>query len=313
MKNIKALAILMAAITAGTALPAYAGEFTVSNTIDGVTTDVTYTKVPEKAVSLAGFSTQMMLALELGDHMVGYGYMDNEIPEKYKAQFDKLTCLAEGNPSQEELLAVEPDFLTGWASTFAEKNFPMQFCADNEIMAYVPQVEYAPASMESVYSDFENLGQIFGVTDKAEAIVTDMKNRVAAVQEAVKDKEPVSVFIYDSGEDAPFTASAGLPTDMITLAGGTNIFAGVESNWTTVDWEDVVAADPDFIIIMDYLASDPLDAKQEFLKTSDFTKELSAVENDNIFVIGLTDVTGCYESVDAIETMAQHFHPDCFQ
>lgn len=313
MKRKQVLTLAMAAVmTAGTVLPAYAEELTIENEIGGEITEVTYDRVPEKAVSLAGFSTQMMLALHLGDRMVGYSYMDNEIPEIYREQFDKLTCLAEGNPSQEELLAVEPDFLTGWASSFSEKNFPMSFCQDNEIMAYVPRVEYAPATMESVYADFENLGKIFDVTERAEEIVTDMRDRVSAVQEAVKDEEPVSVFIYDSGEDAPFTASAGLPTDMITLAGGENIFAGVESNWTTVDWEDVIAADPDFIIIMDYLASDPLDAKQEFLKTSDFTKELSAVENDNIFVIGLTDVTGCYESVDAVETMAQHFHPDCF-
>ena len=313
MKKKKLLALsLTAVIAAGSVYPAYAEEFTLENEIDGTVTEVVYAEIPEKAVSLAGFSTQMMLALNLGDRMVGYGYMDNEIPAIYKDQFDKLTCLAEGNPSQEELLAVEPDFLTGWASTFAEKNFPMSFCEDNGILAYVPRVEYAPASMESVYADFENLGKIFGVTEKAEEIVSDMKDRAAAVQEAVKDEEPVSVFIYDSGEDAPFTASAGLPTDMISLAGGENIFAGVESNWTTVDWEDVINADPDFIIIMDYIDSDPLDAKEEFLKTSDFTKELSAVENDRVFVIGLTDVTGCYESIDAVETMAQHFHPDCF-
>ena len=313
MKGKRILTVLTtAAVTAAAVLPAYAETFTVANEIGGVTTEVTYDKVPEKAVSLSGFATQMMLALGLGDRMVGYGYMDNEIPEAYKEQFDKLVCLADGNPSQEELLAVEPDFLTGWASTFSEKNFPMEFCADNEIMAYVPQVEYAPASMESVYADFENLGKIFDVEDKAEEIVNDMKDRVAAVQEAVKDQDPVSVFIYDSGEDAPFTASAGLPTDMISLAGGENIFAGVESNWTTVDWEDVIAADPEYIIIMDYIDSDPLDAKEEFLKTSDFTKDLTAVQNDNIFVIGLTDVTGCYESVDAVENMAQHFHADCF-
>ena len=313
MKARRVLTIMTAAaITMAAALPAYAEAFSVDNTIDGVTTTVTYDKVPEKSISLAGFSTQMMLALGLGDKMIGYGYMDNDVPEKYKEQFDKLVCLAEGNPSQEELLATEPDFLTGWASTFAEDAFPMQFCEDNEIMAYVPQVEYPPATMESVYKDFENLGEIFGVQDKAAEIVNDMKERAAAVQEAVKDQDPVSVFIYDSGEDAPFTAIAGLPTDMIGLAGGENIFAGIDANWATVDWEDVVAADPDYIMIMDYFASDPVDVKEEFLQTSDITKDLTAVQNGNVFVIGLTDMTGCYETIDAVETMAQHFHPDCF-
>jgi len=167
--------------------------------------------------------------------------------------------------------------------------------------------------MESVYQDFENLGRIFQVEDRANEIITDMKDRVAAVQDAVKDEEPVSVFVYDSGEDAPFTASAGLPTDMINLAGGKNIFEGSDSNWMTADWESVVAANPQYIIIMDYLASDPVEQKIDFLKNNEALADVDAVKNGNIFVIGLTDVTGCYRSVDAIETMAKNFHPDCFE
>ena len=48
------------------------------------------------------------------------------------------------------------------------------------------------------------------------------------------------------------------------------------------------------------------------LKNSDILADVPAIKNDNIIVIDLTDVTGCYRSVDAIETMAKAFHPDCF-
>ncbi|MDO4648903.1 MAG: ABC transporter substrate-binding protein [Eubacteriales bacterium] len=292
---------------------AVSAAVTVPNTIDGETVDVTYDKVPERVVSLAGFATEMLMALGLEDKIVGYGYMDNAISPAYEEAFAKLENLADGNPSQEVLLGVEPDFLTGWASTFSDKNFPQSFCADNDIMTYVPQVETPPATMESVYTDFENLGEIFQVQDRASEIVTDMKDRVAAVQEAVKDEEPVTVFIYDSGEDAPFTASAGLPTDMINLAGGKNIFEGTEKNWMSVDWESVIDADPEYIIVMDYLASDPLQTKLDFLQNNEALADLTAVKNGNIFEIGLTDMTGCYLSVDAIEKMAAKFHPTCFE
>ena len=144
------------------------------------------------------------------------------------------------------------------------------------------------------------------IQDKVEKIVTDMKTRIDAVQTAVSEKEPVSVFVYDSGEDAPFTASAGLPTDMIELAGGKNIFADTESNWTSVDWEDVIAAEPECIIVMDYIASDPIDQKIDFLKNSDILADIPAIQNDNIIVIGLTDVTGCYRSVDALKRWQKH-------
>ena len=310
-RRLTALALTAALIGSMNVSPVMA-DVIIRNTIDGKTEETTFTDVPQRAVSLSGFATQMMMALGLEDKMVGYGYMDNEIPDKYKDAFSKLTCLADGNPSQEQLLAVEPDFLTGWASTFSEKNFPLSFCDENGIKAYVPQVEYAPASMESVYKDFENLGSIFGVEDRANEIVSDMKNRVQAVQDAVKNEDPVKVFIYDSGEDAPFTASAGLPTDMISLAGGKNVFADTKSNWTSVDWEDVINANPDYIIVMDYIASDPIQDKINFLKSDDALSNITAIKNNNISVIGLTDVTGCYESVDAIVQMAKTFHPDCF-
>ena len=223
-------------VSAGTESAASDAEnVTIDNEIDGTNYEVTYDKVPERVVTLAGFTTEMLMSLGLQDKIVGYGYMDNEISEEYADAFSKLKCLSDGNPSQEALLAENPDFLTGWASTFSEKNFPKSFCDDNDIALYVPRVEHAPATMESVYQDFENLGKIFKVEDRANEIITDMKDRVAAVQDAVKDEEPVSVFVYDSGEDAPFTASAGLPTDMITLAGGKNIFEGSDSNWMTAD------------------------------------------------------------------------------
>lgn len=120
-RRLTALALTAALIGSMNVSPVMA-DVIIRNTIDGKTEETTFTDVPQRAVSLSGFATQMMMALGLEDKMVGYGYMDNEIPDKYKDAFSKLTCLADGNPSQEQLLAVEPDFLTGWASTFSEKN-----------------------------------------------------------------------------------------------------------------------------------------------------------------------------------------------
>ena len=226
-KKMLALGLVLTCVSPVTA----SAEVTINTELGGKEYDITYSEVPQRVVTLANFTTEMLLELELSDKIVGYGYMDNEVPEEYAEEFSKLTCLSEAsNPSQEDLLAAEPDFLTGWYSTFSDTNFPYDFCEANGIVPYVPRVEYAPATIDAVYEDFTNLGEIFQIQDKAEKIVTDMKTRIDAVQTAVSEKEPVSVFVYDSGEDAPFTASAGLPTDMIELAGGKNIFADTESN-----------------------------------------------------------------------------------
>ena len=181
-RKVTALGLVMAC-----ALPMTAGAATTVHTeLSGKEYDIEYTEVPERVVTLANFTTEMLLELGLSDKIVGYGYMDNEVPEEYAEEFSKLTCISEAsNPSQEDLLAAEPDFLTGWYSTFSDTNFPYDFCEENGIKPYIPRVEYAPATIESVYEDFTNLGEIFQVQDRANEIVTDMKNRIEAVQTAV--------------------------------------------------------------------------------------------------------------------------------
>ena len=61
------------------------------------------------------------------------------------------------------------------------------------------------------------------------------------------------MFDYDSGTSAPFTGPGlSMPNALITDGGGTNIFAGLKQSWTSVSWEQVVAADPQCIIINNY-------------------------------------------------------------
>lgn len=290
-----------------------ASGFTVNNEIYGENYEETFAAIPERIVSTSGFSTEMLLALGLGDKIAGYCYQDNEIYPEFEEEFSQLNCLSDTLPSKEALVALEPDFITGWVSAFSEGNFNPEFCSQNGIQIYVPQVEYAGVNMEKVYQDFENYGKIFGVEERAAEIIADMKAQIEDVQSAIEGTETARVFIYDSGEEECFTASAGLPTELIELAGGENVFAGTEKNWMSVSWEAVVEANPEYIIVMDYLASDSAEDKIEFLKSSEALKDVTAIKEDNIFVLGLTDVTGGIRNAEAVQVIAQNVHADCFE
>ncbi|MDO4866043.1 MAG: ABC transporter substrate-binding protein [Clostridia bacterium] len=301
------LAILMALCMCASAL----AEVTITNTYNGEDFDITYDN-PQRIVSTAGFTTEMLLALGLEDRIVGYSYMDNEIFPAYKEAFDKLNCLSDEWPSDEVLLSVEPDFVTGWASGFSDKHYNQAFCETNGILPYVPKVEGENASIGEAYEDLTNLGEIFGVQDRAAEVINDMQTRIAAVEAATKDAETVRVFIYDSGEDEPFTLGAGLASDMIAAAGGKNIFEDDFNYWGTVAWESVIDRDPEYIIVMDYFAGGNTQEKIDFLKNNEALADVTAVREGNIFVLGLTDVTGGVRNAEAIETMGHNFHADLF-
>ena len=106
-----------------------------------------------------------------------------------------------------------------------------------------------------------------------------MQAQVAAVRAKVAGLKPVTVFDYDSGQSAPFTGPGlAMPTALISLAGGTNIFASLKQSWTSVSWEQVVAAQPQCIIINDY-GTPTAAQKEKFLETFPATKNLPAVKN----------------------------------
>ena len=88
-------------------------------------------------------------------------------------------------------------------------------------------------TMDDMFVDILNLGAIFGVDDKAKALVAGYEKGLADIKSRIGEvKQPVRVFVYDSGTEKPFTSGRfGIPTAMIEAAGGANIMEDVEKNW----------------------------------------------------------------------------------
>ena len=157
----------------------------------------------------------------------------------------------------------------------------------SESCAHVDPADDA-VSIGDTYTDLGNLGEIFGVERRAERVIAQMRAEVASVRDKVAGLAPVTVFDYDSGQAAPFTAPGlAMPNALISLAGGTNIFSGLKQTWTSVSWEQVVAADPQCIIIDDYGTPTAKD-KERFLETSPITRNLAAVKHRCFVVLSLS-------------------------
>ena len=59
-------------------------------------------------------STELLLAMGLQDKMVGTASMDDEIWPRYKEAYDQIPILTpSGLPTEEEIMAVNPDFIVG--------------------------------------------------------------------------------------------------------------------------------------------------------------------------------------------------------
>lgn len=276
--------------------------------------ELEYPEVPQRVVSLAGFATEMLLALGLEDYIVGYAWQDNEVLPQYKEAFEKLEplCQPAMDPGEEKVLSVNPDLVLSWASWDDSEYFNYKNLAENGINAYGFHCErWSGGQLEDVYTDFMNIGKIFRVEEKANALVEELRTNIEETASKVAEKEPVSVFVCDasSNEEACMTVGGGLPQDLIEKAGGKNIVTDGDTNWIRgYSWEKIIAADPEWIVVDYYASADEADVVLNLLKTDSKLSQMKAVKEGNIVLVGLTELS-CSERIDeCVANLAEKFH-----
>jgi len=284
---------------------------------------VTFDEVPKAAVSHDINLTETMLALGLRDRMVGYTGISgwNKLEPTIRAELDALPELAPKYPSKEVLVGAGADFyFAGWnygmrvgGEVTPETLAPLGIQVYELTESCIHLGDKPKVSMEDMYNDIRNLGRIFGVEDRAEALIQDYREQLIEITEDIDRKDaPLRVFVYDSGEDAPFTAGRyAMPTALIEAAGGRNVMEDFDKSWGTVSWEEMIAQDPEIIVIVDYGAVSA-EEKIAFLKSNPAFAEVDAIKNDRFVVLDYVDATPGPRNIGAVKTLAEAFETKAF-
>ena len=286
-------------------------------TIQSCNREVSFKEAPKHAVSHDINMTQMMLALGLKPRMAGYSGISGwkSVTPEMQSLLDGLPELAAKYPSVETLLNANVDFF------FAGWDYGMRVGGDltpqtllplginvyelTESCAFV--MKRPAATLEDTYNDLRNLGKIFDVQDRANALIAQMQTQVAAIRQDLPADKP-RVFLYDSGEDRAMTSGRlGMPQALIDAAGGRNILDDVEASWTRVNWETVVEHNPQVIVIVDY-SEITAAQKEQFLLDNKALQSVDAIKNRRFIVIPYVQATPGIDNVLAVETLAKGFH-----
>ena len=286
-------------------------------TIQSCNREVTFQQAPKHAVSHDINMTQMMLALGLKPQMAGYSGVSGwkAVTPDMQTLLDGLPELAAKYPSVETLLNANVDFF------FAGWDYGMRVGGDltpqtlqplginvyelTESCAFV--MKRPPATLEDTYNDLRNLGKIFDVQDRANALIGAMQAQVAEIRQGLPAEKP-RVFLYDSGEDRAMTSGRlGMPQALIDAAGGRNVLDDVEASWTRVNWESVVERNPQVIVIVDY-SEITADQKIQFLLNNQALQSVDAIKHKRFIVIPYVQATPGIDNVLAVATLAKGFH-----
>jgi len=311
--------LTLAALLAFTAVSAGASGFPV--TVDNCGQPLTFERPPQRAIIQDINMSQMAFALQLQPSIVGVtgisGWYKN-IPE-FTQQQGTIPELAAKYPTIENLLAASPDlFFAGWnyglrgeVTPQALAKFNIKTLVLSESCIHVDN--HRPrASMDLLYDDMIRLGKVFGKQEQAEKLVAGWQRQVADIHRKIATQKPVRVFLYDSGEEKPYTSGAyAMPTAIIEAAGATNVMDTLNTSWVNTNWESVAATEPEFIILVDYQAepTDSIDARQLFLEQHPLMKQTPAVVHHRYLKLKYQALTPGPVNIEAIHKLAQALYP----
>ncbi len=306
-----AATLLLAGCSAAAAEPtATSGSPTADKpvVIQNCDTTVTFPSAPKRVVSIKSTSTEILLALGLGDRIVGTAFQDGPVPDKWKAEAAKLHSISDFMPSEEALLALEPDMVySGWESAFsADQAGTRPELAGLGVGTYVQPAACrstgAPAklSFSDIFHELDQVASIFRVSDAK--LIAKQKAELATVK---KNPKGLTALWYSSGTDTPYVgAGTGAPELVMETVGLKNVAAGVKQTWSSLGWESIVADDPDVIILID-ASWNTAASKITSLETNPATANLSAVKNHRFITLPFPASEAGVRTVDAAVSVSK--------
>ena len=171
-----------------------------------------------------------------------------------------------------------------------------------------------PLHIADVVEDLNRIGRATGTEAKAAEITEALTARIEAVAERAKDVDKQPSVLHVEWADPVMCGGHWVP-EMVDLAGGTNSFGDKDTGTLKLDWDEVVASQPEVIIMMQ-CGFDVKRALEDMpiMTAKDGWASLPAVKNNRVYVID----AGAYTSrsgprlVTGLEIMAEMIHPEIF-
>jgi iron complex transport system substrate-binding protein len=270
--------------------------------------EVRFDAAPQRVITIKSTSTEMLLALGLGDRIIGTAFPDGPVPDAWAAAAADLLLISSGMPSEESVLDLEPDLVySGWESAFSpEAAGERAELASLGIASYVQPAacrsQGAPTRLDfaEVFREIEEVATIFGVD--ADPLLDAQRAELAAVE---PDPRGLSALWYSSGTDTPYVgAGTGAPQMILDAVGLRNIAADVSATWSSLSWEVIVEAEPDVIVLID-ADWNTAESKIALLESNPATAALPAVQNRRYLILPFAASEAGVRSVSAATSLAE--------
>ncbi|HEV8360785.1 MAG TPA: cobalamin-binding protein [Candidatus Thermoplasmatota archaeon] len=195
----------------------------------------------QRIVSLAPSITETLYALGAGDEVVGVtSWCDWPSEAKGKPKVGGFIGI-----DARKVLDLKPDLVLASSSGLADQGAKLAAIRDAGVEVHADR----PRDLAGVLEHFLRVGILVGRPKETSALI----ERTRAAFEGIMDQvpaEPRPRVYYEEWGDPLMSVSEGIWIhDMIEAAGGANVFAGAGAEEPLVGADEVVAKDPEVIVV----------------------------------------------------------------
>jgi len=260
-----------------------------------------------RVVSIVPAATEMLFAIGAGSTVVGVGSFDRFPP--VVRTLPSVGALLD--PNTERILSLRPDLVVVYGSQSA-----LQVQLER---AGIRTFDYRHQGIDRVFQTIEELGAETGHASEAAHLVDDLRTRLDEVRARVAGRpRPVTLLVFErqpgSLREVYASGGVGFLHEMLEIAGGANVFAGVDRESVQPSTEMLLARAPE--VVLEVRATGLIEDgdAEETTRAWSILTSVPAVRNGRVRLL-----TGDYLVVpgprlaDATEAIARALHPEAYE
>ena len=171
-----------------------------------------------------------------------------------------------------------------------------------------------PQYLGDVLDDVRRVGRATGAETIADQVTARMQERIDAVTQRAELADTRPRVLHLEWTDPLMCGGHWVP-EMVELAGGSNCFGDKEMGSFPLEWDEVVASQPEVIVVMPCGFEVPRGMEDiPLLTAKEGWQSLPAVQNDRVFVIDASNYTSRSgpRLVTGLEILGEMIHPELF-
>lgn len=263
---------------------------------------------PEKVVANTQGAAELMIKLGLTDRLIGVAALFGAGDPDVAGEFQTIPVVSEGYASKELVVGTSPDLVMGRADLYADADWGVGTVAGLDelgIQSFVQSTSLKGATLDSLYADIEQLGQIFDVQERASEYNEQLRQRAQDLKDQTGGQQRSFAYVFPGDDNVTSVYSGNIDTfagDVLGLLGLDNVFADVTGE---VSKEQLIAADPDVLLISVYTGGPNAEQLMERVYGDDSISSLKAIRNKAVYTIDFNQFWGySYSIFDGAEKLA---------